>query len=121
VHSYTANGKKFYANSAEPSVPAALASVVLGFRGSIISPLKPRALKSFAASVQRTSLRPRQGTILSLQVISRTIYDLKPLYSSTPAIDGTGQKIVIVGQSNIKLADIATFRSLPAYRRMFPL
>jgi hypothetical protein len=41
-----------------------------------------------------------------------TIYDLNPLYSATPPIDGTGQKIVVVGQSQVVLSDIATFRSL---------
>jgi len=112
VHNYSANGKKFYANSAEPSVPAALASVVLGFRGLNNFPVKPRALKSFDASVQPSFTSAATGNHFVSPGDFATIYDLKPLYSSTPAIDGTGQKIVIVGQSNIKLADIATFRSL---------
>src|SRR5882672_10220901 len=112
VHNYSANGKKFYANSAEPSVPAALESVVLGFRGLNNFPVKPRALKSFDASVQPSFTSAATGNHFVSPGDFATIYDLKPLYSSTPAIDGTGQKIVIVGQSNIKLADIATFRSL---------
>jgi hypothetical protein len=40
-----------------------------------------------------------------------TIYDVKSLYAGTPAIDGTGQRIAIVGQSNIVLADVAAFRT----------
>ena len=32
-----------------------------------------------------------------------TIYDIKPLYSS--GIDGSGQKIVIVGRADLDLAD----------------
>ena len=44
-----------------------------------------------------------------------TIYNIKSLYSA--GIDGTGQKLVIVGQTRIRLADIQTFRAnfnLPA-------
>ena len=44
-----------------------------------------------------------------------TIYDLKPLYDA--GIDGTGQKLVIVGQTGIYLDDLVDFRSgfgLPA-------
>src|SRR5205807_9641388 len=44
-----------------------------------------------------------------------TIYNIAPLYQA--GIDGTGQKIVVVGQTNIRTADIAEFRSrfhLPA-------
>jgi uncharacterized protein (TIGR03437 family) len=38
-----------------------------------------------------------------------TIYDITPLYDA--GIDGSGQRIVVVGQSAISLTDIATFRS----------
>ncbi len=44
-----------------------------------------------------------------------TIYDVTPLY--TAGIDGTGQKLVIVGQTDINVSDIQAFRSkfnLPA-------
>jgi len=112
VRSYTANGKMFYANSAEPSVPAALASVVLGFRGLNNFPVKPRGLKSISTSVQPNFTSSVSGAHFISPGDFATIYDLKPLYSSSPPIDGTGQKIVIVGQSNIKLPDVATFRSL---------
>jgi hypothetical protein len=112
VHTYTANGKMFYANSAEPSVPAALAGVVLGFRGLNNFPLKPRGLKSIGASVQPNFTSGISGNHFLSPGDFATIYDLNPLYNSSTAIDGTGQKIVVVGQSNIVLADIAKFRSL---------
>jgi hypothetical protein len=112
VRSYTADGKKFYANSAEPSVPAALSSVVLGFRGLNNFPVRPRSLRSINSSVQPYFTSSISGAHFISPGDFATIYDLKPLYSSSPPIDGTGQKIVIVGQSNIKLHDVATFRSL---------
>ena len=39
-----------------------------------------------------------------------TIYNLLPLWSA--GVDGTGQTIAIVGETNIHLSDIATFRSI---------
>jgi subtilase family serine protease len=44
-----------------------------------------------------------------------TIYNLHPLYAN--GIDGTGQKIAVMGQVNIDLNDIRAFRAaagLPA-------
>ena len=47
-----------------------------------------------------------------------TIYDIAPAWSATPAIDGTGQTIAIVGETDINPQDVADFRNffgLPAY------
>ena len=44
-----------------------------------------------------------------------TIYDIAPLYAA--GFDGTGQKIAIVGQSDLILSDLSAFRTrygLPA-------
>jgi len=45
IHNYESKGEKFYANSTEPSVPAALAGLVAGFRGLNNVRLKPRAIR----------------------------------------------------------------------------
>src|ERR1019366_4217970 len=97
IHNYSANGKTFYANSAEPSVPAALSGIVLGFRGLNNYPVKPRALKK-SSSVQPNFTSSISGLHYLAPDDFATIYDLKPLYSRSPAIDGTGQNIVIAGQ-----------------------
>lgn len=113
IHNYAANGKTFYANSAEPSVPAALAGLVLGFRGLNNYPVKPRAIKkSGVSSVQPNFTDSNRVSHYIAPDDFATIYDLKPLYASSPPIDGTGQKIVIVGQTSIVTSDITTFRSL---------
>jgi hypothetical protein len=39
-----------------------------------------------------------------------TIYDINSLYNASTPIDGTGQKLAIVGQTDIYLADINDFR-----------
>ena len=116
IHNYAINGKAFFANSAEPSAPAALAGMVLGFRGLNNYPAKPRAIKK-GSSVQPDFTSSISGSHFLAPGDFATIYDVKPLYNRIPAIDGTGQTIVIVGQSNIVLADIADFRTasgLPA-------
>jgi hypothetical protein len=119
IHSYAAKGQKFYANSAEPSMPAALAGMVAGFRGLNSYRLQPRAIKKSPASgsVQTDFTSAISGKNFLSPGDFATIYDLNPLYNSIPPIDGSGQKIVVVGQSNIVSADIAAFRTasgLPA-------
>jgi hypothetical protein len=110
IHNYATSERKFYANSVEPSLPAALAGLVAGFRGLNNVPVKARAIKSSAAQAEFTS--SVSGNHFVSPGDFATIYDLNPLYSATPAIDGTGQKIVVAGQSQVVLSDIATFRSL---------
>ena len=75
--------------------------------------MKPRAVRKNPAS--GTPLPNFTSAISGNNFVApgdfAVIYDLNPLYSASPAIDGTGQKIVVVGQSNIVLADIAAFRT----------
>jgi hypothetical protein len=112
IHNYATRDRKFYANSAEPSIPSALAGVVSGFRGLNNYPLKPRSIKRspLSATPQPNFTSSISGNHFVAPGDFATIYDLVPLYGS--GIDGTGQKIVVVGQSKIVTNDIATFRSL---------
>ena len=113
MHTYATSDAKFYSNSSEPSVPADLAAVVSGFRGLNNFRMKPRAVRknpaSGAPSPDFTSAISGNNFVAPGDFAM--IYDLNPLYTATPHIDGTGQKIVIVGQSNIVPADIAAFRT----------
>jgi subtilase family serine protease len=112
IHHYSLNGQAYFANAGEPAVPSAFAGVVLGFRGLNNFPMKHRGLKSREANIpaQPNFTSTISGGHFLAPDDFATIYDLKPLYSS--GIDGTGQKIGVMGQSNIVLGDIATFRSL---------
>jgi Pro-kumamolisin, activation domain len=114
IHNYEAKGQKFYANSSEPSVPAALAGIVSGFRGLNSVRMQPRAVpnKQADSKLQPNLTSSVSGSHFITPGDFATIYDLNPLYGSSPAIDGTGQKVVVVGQSQVTLSDIATFRSL---------
>ena len=107
IHTYTVNGETHYANATDPSIPAALAGMVSGIRGLNDFRLKPRIRKA----------RPRttvSGQIYVGPTDYATIYDVSPLYAESvngTSINGSGQKIAIVGQSEIYKSDITRFRS----------
>jgi len=111
IHQYLENGKLHYANSANPSIPAALSDIVLGLRGLNNYRLKPRSRLSAVVPRDTTSGGEHQMAPDDFA----TIYDVTPLY--TAGINGTGQKLVIVGQTDINVSDIDAFRNkfnLPA-------
>jgi len=102
-HHYRVNGELHFANTANPSIPAALAGVVASIEGLTDFGLQP-------AIVQPVAL-PDYNSGSSHYIAPddfATIYDVAPLYAA--GIDGTGQKLAVVGQSDINLGDIRTFR-----------
>src|SRR5579883_1258924 len=103
IHEYMVNGESHYAAASEPSVPAAFASRVLGFRS--LHDFRP---KSRLVKARLTS------TVTGHHFIApddwATIYDGQSVYKS--GITGAGQKIAVVGVSDIQVGDIRTFRSL---------
>jgi uncharacterized protein (TIGR03437 family) len=110
IRRYNVGGAAHYANSAEPSIPAALSGIVSGVRGLNDFKMKPRLRKALSPQL----LSPRgQHNIGPADFAA--IYDVAPLYAA--GVDGTGQKIAVVGQTAIKLSDITAFRTqsnLPA-------
>ena len=111
VHGYVVDGKAHFANASEPSVPTVLADVVMGFRGLNDFRLKPRMLRKsnpeFTSSVS--------GNHYMAPADFGTIYDVTPLYQQ--GFTGSGEKIAVVGQTDINLTDVEAFRSnsnLPA-------
>jgi subtilase family serine protease len=103
IHSYLVNGETHFANALEPSVPAAFASTVLGFRRLDNFRPRPRARPTahFTSSVS--------GNHFMTPGDFATIYDLTPLYNL--GLDGTGITIAVMGQTLIPLTDDAAFRS----------
>ena len=103
-HSYSANGETHFANASELSLPSALAGVAAGVRG--LNDFRPRPRphlkRAFTSSIS--------GSHFLAPDDFATIYNLKALYAA--GIDGTGQKIAIVGQSDIVPVAISTFRSV---------
>jgi subtilase family serine protease len=113
IHQYLENGQLHYANSTDPSIPAALSDMVLGLHGLNNYGLKPR--------IKARGLLPRntddQGNHQIAPDDFATIYDVAHLYSD--GLDGSGQKLAVMGQTDINLSDIQAFRSqfnLPAIK-----
>ena len=104
IHHYSVNGETHYANATNPSIPTALAGIVGSIRGLHDFHPKPHNLK------RQTSHLTVGGTDHQIGPDDfATIYDVTALYKS--GIDGTGQKMVIAGQTDIDLSDIQSFRS----------
>jgi uncharacterized protein (TIGR03437 family) len=109
LHEYDVNGEAHFANATEPSVPAELGGIVHTIRG----------LHDFRPKPSRRVLRPAytgsRGSHYLAPNDFATIYDVTPLYAAS--INGSGQKLVVAGQTQINLSDIEQFRnnfSLPA-------
>jgi hypothetical protein len=111
IHRYQVNGTMHFANAGDPSIPAALRTVVLGIRG--LDDFYPKR------SARRQTAKPRaNGTDGAHYLVPgdvATIYDITPLQSL--GFTGTGQKVVIIGTTDVDLSDLAYFREffgLPA-------
>ena len=123
IHRYVFDGKSFYANSQEISIPSAIRTRIANF-----APLNSFPLTSYAAPVGPASYS--RATHLATRVASpdfsltennapfyalgpedfSTQYDVAPIY--TAGITGAGETIGIVGTSNINLALIDKYRTL---------
>lgn len=102
IHQFQVNGETHFANTAVPSVPEALSGVVGGFLG----------LHDFHATSYAKVVPPEYDSGSSHYLVPAdfaTIYDVAPLYAA--GIDGTGQSIAVVGESDVLLSDIASFRT----------
>ena len=109
IHRYTVNGETHFANSTDPSVPAALEPVVAGLRG--LNNFRPKSL----AVRPDPEFTVSDGTHRLAPDDLAAIYDIQPAYGI--GIDGTGQKIAIAGATDIDISDIRSFRktfNLPA-------
>ncbi len=103
IHRYNVEGELHFANASMPSIPTALSGIAVGFRG-----LNDFALKPALRQHPDYTLTGASTHFLAPGDIA-TIYDLNPLY--TAGINGAGQKIVLVGQTDIYIDDINNFRT----------
>jgi subtilase family serine protease len=114
LHQYNVDGETHYANATEPWVPSAFANLVLGFRGLNNFRLKARPNHRAVMNTPQFTSSVTGSHFLSPSDFA-TIYDLNPLYAN--GINGSGQSIIIAGQTDIDLNDIRAFRTasgLPA-------
>jgi hypothetical protein len=133
IHSYLVGGAQHWANGSDPLIPAALAPVVSGVAALHNFPVKPlhHVAGSFSKSISTGEIKrispqgsSQTGTQFTFNNSScgpascyavgpadfATIYNVLPLWNTQ--INGTGQNIAIVGESNINLQDVRDFRSM---------
>ena len=121
IRRYAVKGETHFANASDPAIPAALAPVVAGVVSlnnfQIQSHL--HRLGTFQKSLKTGETRPLftfSGCGSNCFGVGPAdfakIYNSQPLLGGSPKIDGTGQGIAIVGESNINVQDVKDFRTM---------
>ena len=122
IHQYDVEGETHYANASELSIPEALAPLARGisplhdFRAKPYVQLTGRALYSRANNKAMPLWTfPTPGAanpdfFLLAPEDFATQYDLGPLYAA--GVDGTGQTIGIINESNIDISLVNAYRQL---------
>jgi len=114
IHYFNVGGEQYFSNATEISIPQALRGIVAGFLGLNDFSLKPmgigKATRADFFPIVESFYNLGGSHFLAPDDIA-TIYDIGPLYSAK--IDGTGMKMVVVGQVDVSgsLSDIDNFRS----------
>ncbi len=120
MHRYTINGQQHFANASDPAIPTALAPVIAGIAS--LNNFPRRAAHHKAANLHHaadagqipafTFTDSGEPTYGLTPYDFATIYNVLPLWSASTPIDGTGQTIAIVGQTDINPADFVNFRKI---------
>ena len=126
MHTYKVNGETHIANASDPQIPAALAPVVAGPVSLNNFPIRShlRQLGTFRRMKGSSLAQPLDKPLYTFPGCTpagcfglgpadfATIYDSAPLLAGTPKIDGTGQTIAIVGESEIDPTDVTEFQTM---------
>lgn len=123
IHQYVVNEKAHWANASDPEIPTALAPAVAGIVSLNNFPRKPlhRLAGIFRKSKttgQAVPVQPMYNFSCASGVTCyavgpydfATIYNVLPLWNA--GIDGTGETIAIVAQSDINPQDVSDFRGM---------
>jgi subtilase family serine protease len=105
MHRYRVDGVTHIANSQDPQIPSPLSGVV----GGMVS-LHDFRRRSEIRTRMAIPLYSAGSTHYLFPADFAAIYDLNPL--RTAGTNGSGVSIAIAGRSDIKLSDVASFRSL---------
>jgi subtilase family serine protease len=113
IHKFSINGQTNFSNITPISIPAALTGVVSGVRG--LSNFQPKSFLQHKKPNYSYPLPDNEYAAYLAPGDLETIYSIGPLYTAN--INGTGQKLAVIGQTDVYLADLTDFRSgfnLPA-------
>ncbi|MGC2402365.1 MAG: S53 family peptidase [Acidobacteriaceae bacterium] len=114
MHSYVVNGTSHVANASDPQIPAALAPVVAGFvslNGFLPKPavMKPKKQFTFPCTGCPDGFDGQTQYDESPADLA-IIYNVAPLYTAKQPITGKGQTVVVLEETDVNPADVATFR-----------
>jgi hypothetical protein len=119
IHSYMVNGAQHFANSSDPQIPAALAPVVAGVVSLHNFPkfAHSHKLGNFHRARDGGAIEPLFsfagcGSNSNQPCNGLGPADLAKIYNVPANLDGTGQTIAVVGQSNINLVDTQQYRAI---------
>ena len=109
IHQFTVNGVKHYANVSEPSLPANLAPLVLAIGGMDDFGPSPNHVEMASAAGKPSAhfLANAHNALAPGDLY--TIYDTAGL--QTAGASGAGQTIVVLGASDVTLADLVGYRT----------
>jgi hypothetical protein len=118
IHRFHVNGSDYWANTSNPQIPAALKPVVSGFASFNNFPRHSsyHIVDTFQKSAKTGAIQPlfTVPTSSTANVYAVAPYDFATIYNVLPlwnaGIDGTGQTIAIVGETNIVTLDPISFR-----------
>jgi hypothetical protein len=118
MHQYMANGEVRIGNATDISIPAALAPVVVGplaldnFHPASHHTTPTKMVKGADGQFHPDTTYPTGSTPAGVHILGGSdypvIFDSKPLL--TAGINGAGVKIGILGQTDVLLSDISTYR-----------
>jgi pseudomonalisin len=108
------------AATANPAIPTALAAIVTSITGLADSPITPDHHLITPSSVASPSpdLTNGNGSHNIVPADFAVIYNLNPVYQS--GINGTGQKIAVLGRSQVLPADITALETLTGIPNKLP-
>ena len=119
IHQFNVNGESHQANVSDPQIPAALTPVAAGIVSLHNFPRKSFRRDAGIHTVTRDSHGTPQFTTSSGCGTNQTqpcyIFgpaDFAKVYNIPASLDGTGQQIAIVADSNINPNDVIAFRNL---------
>jgi hypothetical protein len=126
IHKYSVNGADHWANASDPQIPTALVPAVAGVltlhnfprhaMNQITGTFKRSKGTSALTPVSPLFTLPNffgNGTFYGVGPYDfATIYNVSPLWNAAPAINGTGQTIAIVGETDVDFVDLQKFRAL---------
>jgi hypothetical protein len=115
IHNYKVDGQEHIANSTPLMIPSALNGIVSGVMGLHSFFPKPANQGKGMGGVRNSHPGYYDSSFIFPNFLApddvATIYDITPLYNASTPIDGAGQTLGIIGQTDIYMADITDFRS----------